>query len=925
MFDVGQTRRTRAESVSVEVCPDARLDGWNRTQADYPSDLCIHDLIEAQAARTPQAPAVAFHDGSLTYAELVARSNQFARYLQQRGVQSESLVGLCLERSHEMPVALLGILKAGAAYVPLDPMYPQERIKHVLEDSRVRLLITHQRVKDALPQLGAETVCIDSDWREIEKSAMANLDGGRHPTSLAYVIYTSGSTGKPKGVQIEHRSVVNFLTSMQRCPGMTGGDVLVAVTTLSFDIAGLEMYLPLISGGTVAIADRETTQDGRKLASLLQATGATVMQATPATWRLLIESGWRGDRKLKVLCGGEALSADLARELVARAGSVWNLYGPTETTIWSSVYQVTGEEKGTVPIGQPIANTQFHVVDAEMRTVPVGQDGELLIGGDGLARGYFERPELTREKFVENPFEPGTRLYRTGDLARFREDGVVEFLGRIDHQVKIRGFRIELGEIEAVLEKHAAVRQAIVTAREDNGDKRLVAYVVPTEHEGVAPAEMHDHLKRYVPEYMVPSAFVVMDRLPLTPNGKVDRKALPAPHVEDYCTSTEYAPPRDPVEQKLCVLWEEVLQIRPIGVTTNLLELGAHSLQIARAFMKMSKSFGRDLPLALIFQASTIEQLASMLRPGKSQTFPTLVAVQPKGSKVPLFCVHGGAGTALYLHKLASYLGADQPVYGLESEGLDGKRIHRRTVEQMAAHYINEIRTVQGRGPYLLGGYCFGGIVAYEMARQLTATGEQAEFVALLNTPLRFNRLRTPIANRTADMQPVKLQRRGLARAQAAMAWRVKRVLVQVRAASETTLFSALPALGIAVPQSLRTPYVLAMTEQAEREYQPKTYRGKLSIFRGRGVYDHDPELGWSDLAAGGLEIYDIGDNPQEGRREMINEPVVGKLGRELRNCLERLHVERQGESREVAQHARNAVVTANWAGGSVVQTAPPT
>ena len=381
-----------------------------------------------------------------------------------------------------MVVGLLGILKAGGAYVPLDPAYPSDRIKYVLDDARVKLLLTQTPLLASIPATSADVVRLDPEWRAFQQEDCRPVATDVSPSNLAYVIYTSGSTGRPKGVQLEHRNVVNFLCSMRREPGMTDSDVLVAVTTLSFDIAGLELYLPLLAGGRLVVASREATLDGRLLMQLLKESGATIMQATPTTWRVLFESGWEGDPKLKVLVGGEALPADLARQLARSCGPVWNMYGPTETTIWSSVYKVEGKDDKLVPIGKPIANTALYVLDAKCQPVPVGTEGELYIGGEGLARGYFEREELTAEKFVPDPFSflPDARMYRTGDVARYRPDGNVEFLGRIDHQVKIRGFRIELGEIEAVLEQHDSVNQAVVIAREDTpGDKRLVAYLVP--------------------------------------------------------------------------------------------------------------------------------------------------------------------------------------------------------------------------------------------------------------------------------------------------------------------------------------------------------------------------------------------------------------------------------------------------------------
>ena len=888
---MGQTRLPADQSLSAAVPappdPFALIAEWNRTEKDYPRHLCVQQLIEAQAERTPEAIAVVCQGNSLTYAELNARANQLARHLRALGVSGETLVALALERSEKILIALLAILKSGGTYVPLDPAYPRQRVKDVLEDAHIRTLITEQRVLDRLPERVETSVCLDRDRPVIEQQDASNLDNLASPESLAYVIYTSGSTGKPKGVQLEHRAVVNFLTAMQHTPGIEACDVLVAVTTLCFDIAGLEMYLPLTVGARVVIAPREATLDGRRLANLLREANATVMQATPATWRMLLESGWRAEKSFKVLCGGEALPAELARRLIASGAKVWNLYGPTETTIWSSVHLVTDQEQGTVPIGRPIANTSFYILDGMKRPVPVGAEGELYIGGDGLARGYFERPELTKDKFVIDPFKPGARLYRTGDLARYRSDGVVEFLGRIDQQVKIRGFRIELGEIEAVLDQHGRVRHTVVVARPSQGhEKRLIAYVVAHSGVRLAAAELRAYLEDRLPDYMVPSAFVQLEEFPLTPNGKVDRKALPEPRIEDFAGALEYVPPRNEIERRLVRIWERVLDVGALGVKTNLLELGIHSLQVADGFMKMSKEFGRDLPLALLAEARTIEQLARRVCPGAAQEFPTLVRVQTKGSRLPLFCVHGGAGTTLYLHNLARHLGSDQPIYGLESEGLDGRRIRRRTVEQMAAHYIAELRTVQSRGPYLLGGYCFGGIVAFEMARQLTSQGETVALVALMNAPLRFNRHRpAPVPVVSAELIPRK-KLRGIPRLRAAAKWRGERIRRTLLLGWESLAFELCAALGLAVPQSMRTRYVLRMTEQAERTYRPQAYSGHLSLFRGRGVYDSDPELGWSDLAREGLRIYDVGDNPQEGRREMITEPVVGKLAQQLKTSM---------------------------------------
>jgi amino acid adenylation domain-containing protein len=470
---------------------------WNETRFDYEKDRCIHELFAVQAERTPDVVALVGEEERLTYAELNRRANQLAHYLKRLGVGPEVLVGLFMERSVEMMVGLLGILKAGAAYVPLDPGFPKERLAFMIEDANVPILLSQRKLVTELPSPQARIVCIDSDWKTIAQESTENLVGGATSDDLAYVIYTSGSTGKPKGVEISHRSLTNLLCSVRQEPGLTDDDVLLSVTTLSFDIAALELCLPLIAGARLIIVSREVASDGNQLAAALAESAATVMQATPASWKLLIEAGWQGEKRLKVLCGGEALSRELAKQLLERSGSVWNMYGPTETTIWSTTCKLESLD-GPISIGRPLRNTQVYLLDKNLRPVPIGVAGELHIGGAGLARGYLNRPELTSEKFIPNPFtqDSHARLYKTGDLARYLPDGKIECLGRVDHQVKIRGYRIELGEIEAVINRHSGVRETVVLAREDEpGDKRLVAYVVPGLKDSAGVADANEALQ----------------------------------------------------------------------------------------------------------------------------------------------------------------------------------------------------------------------------------------------------------------------------------------------------------------------------------------------------------------------------------------------------------------------------------------------
>ncbi|KRA75174.1 hypothetical protein ASD78_09205 [Lysobacter sp. Root667] len=583
------------------------LRDCNDTALDAPVDTPLHVLFQRQAERRPDAVAVECGAQRLSYGELDARSDALARALVARGAGPGQLVGLFVERSPRMLVALLGVLKAGAAYVPMDPSYPAERLGYMLEDAQARLIVSERGLLAQLPASDCEVVLLD----EIDTAPGARVDRDVGPEDLAYVIFTSGSTGRPKGVQIPHRAAVNFLAAVAREPGLSETDTVCAVTTLSFDIAVLELLLPLTVGARIALADRATVADGAALARLIDSAGASVMQATPATWRMLLDAGWRGRAQLRILCGGEALPRELADRLLDCGAQLWNLYGPTETTVWSAVECVSAGDEA-ISIGRPLANTDIHIVDARGQVLPAGVPGELLIGGLGVARGYLARPELTAEKFVPDRYGPraGARLYRTGDLARRRRDGRIEVLGRIDHQVKLRGFRIELGEIEAVLAEHPDVRQAVVICREDRpGDKRLVAYLIGDSD----AAELRAFARQRLPEYMLPSAFVRLSEYPLTPNGKVDRKALPAPDAGAVETAATYVSPRNGEEETLARLWADVLGLERVGIHDDFFDLGGHSLLATQLVSRVQKAFGGEIALRSLFEAPTVAGFAELL------------------------------------------------------------------------------------------------------------------------------------------------------------------------------------------------------------------------------------------------------------------------------------------------------------------------
>jgi len=604
------------------------LNGLNATGSDFPHDLCLHQLIEEQIARTPDATAVLFHDQQWTYRELNKHTNKIATILRKQGVKPETLVGLCVDRSPEMLAALLGIHKAGGAYVPLDPTFPHERLAFMLEDSSVPVLITQSSLISLFPNYDGTLILLDKLDEQLPSTKKSSSRKKPIPDNLAYVLYTSGSTGKPKGVMIPHRALVNFLVSMLKRPGLSADDTLLAVTTLSFDIAGLELYLPLITGAKVVIADKETAYDPILLIQEMEHVNATVMQATPATWRMLIEAGWQGKKDLKILCGGEALPADLASELVERGHELWNLYGPTETTIWSTLYQIEKSglngSIGNVSIGRPIANTQIHILDAHGHPVPIGVSGELHIGGDGLALGYLNRPELTSERFVQH--DSLSTLYKTGDLARWLSDGNIEFLGRIDQQVKIRGFRIEIGEVESVLNQHPCIGQAVVVARRENSSEAsLVAYVLPasgaalseSKGEEADAGQLREFLRTKLPEYMIPSAFVNLASFPMTPNGKVDRKALPALSNDQLAVKAEYVAPRTAEEEAIAKICAEALNIECVGVHDNFFDLGGNSLVATRLVFQLQEHFQVKLPLVRLFESPTVAGLAAAIEDAK--------------------------------------------------------------------------------------------------------------------------------------------------------------------------------------------------------------------------------------------------------------------------------------------------------------------
>jgi amino acid adenylation domain-containing protein len=750
---------------------------WNRTEVDYPKGRYLPELIEDQVARTPDAVAVVFEDRQLTYRELNARSNQLARHLQKLGVGPDTLVGICVERSLEMVVGLVGILKAGGAYVPLDPEYPKDRLAFMLEDAAVPVLLTQAHLVETLPPSAAHVIRLDTDWPTIAAESDANVASGVKAGQLAYMIYTSGSTGRPKGAMNTHEAILNRLQWMQDAYRLTPADRVLQKTPFSFDVSVWEFFWPLLTGATLVVARPGGHRDGAYLANLIAEEKITTTHFVPSMLQVFLEQDGLDvscSSLKRVICSGEALPLELQRRFFYTMGTeLHNLYGPTEAAVDVTYWACERNSPlNTVPIGRPISNIQIYILDAQLQPVPIGIPGELHIGGVGLARGYHNRPDLTAEKFIPDPYNtaPGARLYKTGDLARFFPDGNVEYLGRLDSQVKIRGFRVELGEIEEALNQHPGVETSVVIAREDTpGDKRLIAYVV-SRNGAVNPSELRDTLRIKLPDYMVPAAFVPLEALPLSPNGKVDRKALPRPDFEAAADKSNFVAPSTPTEIVLAGIWCDVLGLKQIGIHDNFFDLGGHSILAVQITSKINRSLGSHLAIPVIFQNPTIGKLAAALEQDNQDqvaqwkhdpraTSP-LITFQAKGNRPPLFFLHGDwTGDGFYCGRLSQQLGDEQPFYVLPPYRAE-KEI---SMEDMASFHVATIQQHTPHGPYFLGGYCIGALVAAEVARQLVAKGEKVIHLLLIDPTPSSNpwpRLSWPLINTVGDIRKWDLQKR---------------------------------------------------------------------------------------------------------------------------------------------------------------------
>ncbi|MBC5800016.1 MAG: amino acid adenylation domain-containing protein [Candidatus Eremiobacteraeota bacterium] len=857
---------TPEQSVAtLPLLPDAErrkvLVEWNDTATDYPAERTLAQAFEAQAQRSPGAVALSDGANETTYLKLDRRANQLAHHLRGYGVGDGDVVGICLERSVDTVLATLAVLKAGAVYLPLDPEYPPDRLEYMLRDAGARVVLTREPFAPALGGTGAAVCCLDVDAAQIAQHPDDAPPRTSGPGDLAYIMYTSGSTGRPKGVCVPQRAV-NRLVTNTNYVAITPSDVMAAVSNVAFDAATFELWGALLHGARIEIIARETLLSPKAFAETLRERRITVMFLTAALLRHVATEEPGAFAGLRCLiAGGDALDPSAVAAVLAhgRPRTFLNGYGPTESTTFACTYQIEHADSRTIPIGRPIANTQAYILDRDLQPVPIGVDGQLYIGGPGLACGYLNDSVLTAQKFIAHPFstDPGARLYATGDVVRYRVDGTIEFVGRSDNQIKVRGFRVETGEIEAALRRHEAVRDAVVVARKnDDGDVRLIAYVVEGEDSPRTADDWRKLLAAELPPYMVP-AVMVLQTLPLGPNGKLDYAALPHPH-ERPATPARSGEARlnNPLHYQLLAIWEDILGVPDVKIDDNFFALGGHSLLAARAIDALSHAYGKPFPPAEFFREPTVEHVARVFVDGMDQvTTSPVVAVQPHGSRPPFFFLNADLkGGGYYVRRLALGLHPDQPVYSVHPHGVNA-RPFPATIEAMASDYVAVIQSVRPHGPYALGGFCSGALVAFEMARQLTTRGETVSALILMDSSGNNGRLTAPAeriervlcALRIGDVRRFGV-RTALARA-AHFVRRGRRYLRRVAATPERRLRTLLPGIAERTYSAVlaREPGDLEQRwRRVTRDYIPRRYRGRATVLLASADGKLRPSAAWT-------------------------------------------------------------------------------
>ena len=903
---------------------------WNSTK-DYTEQKGIQQLFEAQAEQTPDTVAVIFQDEQLTYQQLNRQANQLAHYLKSLGVQGETLVGICVERSLNTIVSLLAILKAGGAYVPLDPAYPQERLAYMLKDANISVLITQTKYRAILSENTVRVVDLDADWSKIVTYSTKNPVVSAIDKNLAYVIYTSGSTGNPKGVMITHQGLTSFTQTAIEEYNITQSDRILQFASINFDAAVEEIFPCLCTGATLVLR----TDEMLALPVLFDTCNKlklTILDLPTAYWHQLVaEISDRGiplPASLRlVIIGGEAVLPEPVRlwqECVSKSNrnnniELINTYGPTEATVVATSYQIPNTPLvGEVPIGRPLAHLQTYILDKHQQLLPIGIPGELYIGGDSLARGYLNRPDLTTEKFIANPLnkEANKRLYKTGDLARYLPNGNIEYLGRIDNQVKLRGFRIELGEIESLLTQHPTISEVAVIVWEEAGNKSLVAYIVSSSR--LQSKEIRSFLQDRLPNYMMPNAFVLLETMPLTPSGKLDRRALPAPDLST--TEAEFVPPTNNTEAKLVEIWSKILNIDPLGIDNNFFELGGHSLLAVKLIAEIEHQFNRKLPLTVLIESPTVRQLAVTLQTSQSDTtFDSIVKLK-SGTRTPLFLVHDADGETILYKNLANHLDPEQTVYGIRPpiQANTGLPMLPTRISEMVAYYVKEIRRVQPEGPYLIGGLCAGGVLAFEIACQLQAEGEEVPLVAVIDA-ISPQGIGDKYINVNSDrsqsfLKALKSSEKNslksiinLVKTASSKVANLVRYEVSSRTKKLTDnlkikLSRYCRDRDLAIPQFCQNVSLRSIYTYAEGDYiqaQPSVYQGQLTLWRATEKLDidnpaiddtpailevKDPLLGWGDLASQGVAVHDI----PGGHSSMLQEPNVRTMAEKLQPYIDR-------------------------------------
>jgi amino acid adenylation domain-containing protein len=847
------------QSPLSQIDSELVLRNWNNTLTQIDDLIPFHKSFESMAQKFADKIAIENLSGSLTYSMLNIEANKVAHGLIQEGIGPGDLVGLSVSRDLQMMSALIGILKTGAGYVPLDPAFPQDRLDYMIESSSPKRLITEFSISSRFNQY--DNVLLLDELLDSPSALESNPDVISNLSNTMYVIYTSGSTGKPKGVQISHLALANFLRSMSKAPGLTQEDKLLAVTTLSFDIATLEIFLPLVTGASFFLASNFDVIDGKALKNIIFKYEVTVMQATPSTWRLLLAAGWRGNSRFKVLCGGEAFPIDLAQSLLSLCKEVWNMYGPTETTVWSTCKKLSINDS-IVTIGRPIDNTFTYILDEGLNPVPVGAPGELYIGGLGLADGYFRRADLTQERFITNPFLPDQRMYATGDYARFTSNGEIECLGRQDGQVKVRGYRIELGEIESVLSKIPFISSnAVITKEVRTGDVRIIAFLVLPEGKDLNERELRESLNHKLPKYMIPSHFVVLKSLPQTLNGKIDKKSLTplfneTPNQSQSKSVSHIPSSGDSVYDDLSLMWIELLNLSNLTPEDNFFGVGGNSLLAVQLFSKIAHKYKVNLPLSTLLETIDFKSFveAVKIKLPNSETVPyssklphafsSLISIKPSGDRNPIFCFHGVGGNVLNYMALTPALGSTRPLIGVQSKGMDGVQAMAETIEEMARFYILEMKAVQPHGPYFLAGGSMGGTIALEVAQQLKKQGEEVEKLVMFDT------FGPNINIRSYDKKTRTFWKNILI----SLSYRKKKYSYKFKEAM-------LNLIGVPLPLEIRLFNVEVNNYKALWKYKAKKYNGDLYLIRApmsdTGWYS-DPRMGWSGIIQGNINTYHI-------------------------------------------------------------------